>query len=202
MTKKLGLSFYHRSALEVAPDLIGKVFVRKTPTGLLRGRITEVEAYMGEEDKASHNYGGLRTERTEAMYRRPGYLYIYLIYGMYDLINVVTGAYDIGQAVLIRSLEPLDDLDPWALNRYQMPYDDLTSYQQKNLANGPGKLSQAIKLTVKDNLTDLLEDEVYIEDDGFKPTKIDRSKRIGIDYAEEAADYLYRFELGDPSPQG
>lgn len=141
---KIQREFFIREALEVAKDLLGKNLIVETNEGTIRVRLVEVEAYTGEADKACHSYGGRRTKRTETMYKEGGHLYVYLIYGMYNMLNIVTGRQDDGQAVLIRGAEPLDGLDLMAKNRFNKTYKDLTSYQKKNLINGPGKLAQAL----------------------------------------------------------
>lgn len=191
---KIQREFFKREALEVAKDLLGKNLIVQTEDGLMKVRLVEVEAYTGEEDKACHTYGGKRTGRTETMYREGGCLYVYLIYGMYNMLNIVTGRQDDGQAVLIRAGEPLDGLDLMAKNRFKKSYEELTSYQKKNLINGPGKLAQALGIDRSYN-GHLLGEKIYLEDDGNVDFETERSKRIGIDYAEEARDYLYRFYI-------
>lgn len=197
---KIGKEFYLRDALTVAKDLLGKVIVRTTKDGIIKSRIVEVEAYTGEKDKACHTYGGRKTPRTSIMYKEGGYIYVYLIYGMYSLMNIVTGGEENGEAVLIRAIEPLNDLDIFSRNRFGKAYKDLTSYQRKNLTSGPGKLTKAILINRNDNGKDLFGEEIYLEDDGYKDFEFVESKRIGIDYAEEAREFLYRFYIkGNPN---
>lgn len=196
---KLERDFYVRDALTVGKDLLGKIIIRKTKDGILKARIVEVESYTGEDDKACHTFAGKRTKRTEIMYREGGCLYIYLIYGMYSLMNIVTGSSDDGQAVLIRGVEPLSNFDNFSQNRFLKNYNELSSYQKKNLTSGPGKLTKALNINRDNNGQDLLLDEIYLEDDGFADFEIVEAKRIGIDYAEEARDFLYRFYIkGNP----
>lgn len=192
---KIQREFFKRDALEVAKDLLGKNLIVETDEGAMKVQLVEVEAYTGKEDKACHTYGGRRTARTEVMYKEGGHLYVYLIYGMYNMLNIVTGKQDDGQAVLIRAGEPLEGLDLMAKNRFYKTYKDLSSYQKKNLINGPGKLAQALGLDRSHNGIDLLGGKIYLEDDGYSDFEIEKSKRIGIDYAEEARDYLYRFYI-------
>lgn len=192
---KIQREFFRREALEVAKDLLGKNLIVETDQGQMKVRLVEVEAYTGEDDKACHTYGGRRTARTEVMYKEGGCLYVYLIYGMYNMLNIVTGREGSGQAVLIRAGEPLDGLDLMAKNRFNKTYKDLNSYQKKNLINGPGKLAQALGIDRTHNSMYLLGEKIYLEDDGYMNFEIGRSKRIGIDYAEEARDYLYRFYI-------
>jgi DNA-3-methyladenine glycosylase len=154
--RRLKKEFYLRDVLEVAPDLIGKFIVvvkNDGATGWLR--ITETEAYRGTEDKACHASKG-RTDRTEIMYHEGGRLYIYLIYGMYWMLNVVTGKENSPQAVLIRGIE---------------------NY------SGPGRLTKAIGIDKSYYGEDLLTSQrIWIEDDGIKPV-VKSGRRIGIDYA-------------------
>lgn len=192
---KLELKFYNRDSLTVAKYLLGKILVKNINGMELRARIVEVEAYTGIHDKACHTYGGKITPRTEVMFGRAGKLYVYLIYGMYDLLNIVTGKEGDGEAVLIRGVEPLGNLDIFSQNRYLKNYDKLTSYQRKNLTNGPGKLMKALGLNRDDNGVDLLEEEIYLIDDGYRDFEIVTSPRIGIDYAEEHAELPYRFYI-------
>lgn len=164
---KLDLNFYSNDVLEVAPLLIGKILVRKLDNGqVLRYRITETEAYRGEEDTACHARFG-KTKRTSILYEHGGCAYVYLCYGIHYLFNVVTGPKDHPQAVLIRGVEGY---------------------------NGPGKLTKALLIDDKINGLDLVNsDKIWIEDDGYNP-KIECTKRVGIDYAtKEYQDKLWRY---------
>lgn len=194
---KLNLEFYNRDTVTVAKELLGKILVKDFGDYKLKGRIVEVEAYTGEKDKGSHTFGNKKTARTKTMYMRGGHLYVYFIYGMYYLINVVTRDESHGEAVLIRGLEPLNNLDIISRNRFKKDFNELSNYQKNNLTNGPGKLSMAFQIDKSENGIDLLKDEIYIEDDGFSDFDIGISKRIGIDYAEEAVDFPYRFYIKD-----
>lgn len=156
--KRLESDFYMRDVLQVAPDLIGKILVRRLPTGdELRCRITETEAYRGEEDTGCHAKAG-KTKRTETLYMKGGYTYVYLCYGVHFLVNVVTGAEEQPQAALIRGVED---------------------------CYGPGRLTKAMQITKELNAVDLtVSDEIWIEDDGAMPEYV-TGKRIGIEYADE-----------------
>ena len=210
--KKLGREFFTRDGLTVAQELLGKILVHETPEGVIRGIVTEVESYMGEEDKGSHTYGGRRTERTEPMYHVGGTSYVYLIYGMYSCMNVACMTEDIPQAVLLRSVIPADEeskrlmenlrLEP--VNRKQLqkgkPFyerDNLPVSIKKHLADGPGKMCIAMGITRADNDIDMVESNTFYFTEGMavQPEQIKAGKRIGIDYAEEAADYLWRFYI-------
>ncbi|QGU94942.1 DNA-3-methyladenine glycosylase [Clostridium bovifaecis] len=194
--KKLGKEFYKRNTLEVARELLGKYLIHEHEGNKLIGKIVEVEAYMGVEDKAAHSYGGRRTERTAVMYKEGGYAYVFQIYGMYYCVNVVTSEKEIPQAVLIRALEPVEGLDAMSENRYNKEYEELTNYQKKNLTNGPGKLCIAMNIDKELNGEDLCKEKLYILDNKEK-FDIITSKRINIDYAEEAKDYPWRFYIKD-----
>lgn len=190
--------FYNRSALEVAQDLLGKILVREVDGKILKGKIVETEAYIGSIDKACHAYNGRRTKRTEILYEDPGVSYIYFIYGLYHCFNVVTNKKDVAEAVLIRAIEPINELDYISNIRYNKKYDELTKAQSKNLTNGPSKLCLAYLLNKDLNAVKLYEKgAVYITDNNNEDFEIVASKRIGIDYAEEAKDFLWRFYIKD-----
>ena len=190
--------FYNRSALDVAQDLLGKVLVREVDGKVLKGKIVETEAYIGAIDKACHAYNGRRTKRTEILYEDAGVSYIYFIYGLYHCFNVVTNKKDVAEAVLIRAIEPINELDYISNIRYNKKYDELTKAQSKNLTNGPSKLCLAYLLNKDLNAVKLYEKgAVYITDDNNETFEIVESKRIGIDYAEEAKDFLWRFYIKD-----
>ncbi|HEX4374213.1 MAG TPA: DNA-3-methyladenine glycosylase [Puia sp.] len=189
--KKLDDSFYNRNdVLKIAKELLGKILVTKFDGQLTSGRIVETEAYRGEVDKASHAYGGRRTKRTEIMYGEAGKAYVYLCYGIHHLFNVVTNKKNIPHAILIRAIEPLDGIDIM-LNRTRKIKLDLS------LTRGPGNVSKALGLLSQHTGKNLLNDEVFIADDGFKLNKkeIEITKRIGVDYAEEDALLPYRFSV-------
>lgn len=155
---KLEKDFFKRECLEVAPDLVGKILVRKLPDGTeMRARITETEAYRGEEDKACHASKG-RTPRTELLYGESGIIYIYLCYGIHWLMNIVTGEKDNPQCVLLRAGENL---------------------------TGPAKLTKHLQIDKSFNNADICKNpDIWIEDDGFRP-KLKTASRVGIDYAGE-----------------
>ena len=195
--KKLSVDFYDRDTLTVARELLGKYLVRVVDSQLLTLRITETEAYIGRSDKACHAYGYRRTSRTETLFAPPGTAYIYLIYGMYHCLNFVTEPEGEPAAVLIRGGEPLSpsDADAIALRRFGCTADKMSPYQRKNFLNGPGKLCKGLSLTRKQNGLSLTGETLYVLDGGERPETIHVSKRIGIDYAEEAADFPWRFTL-------
>lgn len=194
---KLTREFYGRDTLTVAQELLGKHLVRVVDGAPLTLRITETEAYIGRMDKACHAYGYKRTKRTETLFARPGTAYIYLIYGMYACLNLVTEPEGEPAAVLIRAGEPVtpEDEKRAALARFGCMPREMTAYQQKNFLNGPGKLCKALSLTTAQNGLPLTGDGLYVLDAGERPGPIHVSKRIGIDYAEEAVDFPWRFYL-------
>lgn len=185
--------FYKRDTITVAKELLGKEFVHILKGEPLISRITETEAYLGENDKASHTYGGLRTQRTETMYLPGGHLYVYLIYGIYSLVNVITQDEENPTGVMIRSAEPVKGFDTMATLRFSKEYNQLTSFQKKNLTNGPGKFSMAMGIDTSFDGKDLFQKDLYIQDTGFAVEKIGAGQRINIDYAEEDALLPLRF---------
>lgn len=192
--KKLNREFYSRDTETVAKELLGKILVHEVDGKRLAGKIVETEAYLGIKDKAAHSYGGRRTPRVEVMYGEAGFSYVFIIYGMYYCFNVVTQKEEIPEAVLIRALEPVESLDIIATNRFKKDYNDLTKTQIKSLTNGPGKLCDGLKINKTLNGEDLFDNKLYIEDND-EEFNIITDKRIGIDYAEEAKDYLLRFYI-------
>jgi DNA-3-methyladenine glycosylase len=178
--RPLPRAFYLRPTEEVARGLIGAVLVHATPEGVASGRIVEVEAYLGESDPASHAYRGPRG-RAEVMFREGGCAYVYFSYGVHWCMNVVTEGEGVGGAVLIRALEPLEGLD---LMRRRRGRED-----PRDLASGPGKLTQALGIGRSENGLDLIESRLTIVK-GAPPAAIEATPRIGI---SKAADWALRF---------
>lgn len=193
--EKLGRDFFDRDTVEVAQDLLGKVLVRRVDGMTLSGRITETEAYVGRMDKACHAYGYKRTARTETLFAPPGTAYIYLIYGIYHCLNFVTEPEGEPSAVLLRGLEPVEGMAEMARRRFGKEPKQLTSYQKKNFMNGPGKVCLALGLTRAQNGLDLTGEELFLIDDGSPRPSFHTGTRIGIDYAEEAVHFPWRFYL-------
>lgn len=169
---KLDHSFYSRPAIELAPELIGKILVRRERRKEFRARIVETEAYVGPHDLACHASKG-RTSRTEVMFGPAGHAYVYLIYGMYEMFNIVASQINDPQAVLIRAAEPLDD---WLAN-----------------LSGPGRLARGLGITRADYGLDLTGNRLYLIDDPLDRPQVVATPRIGVDYAREWADELLRF---------
>lgn len=193
---KLTEKFYKRNTEIVAKELLGKTLVHQIGNIKISGRIVETEAYLGVIDKAAHSYGGKRTSRVEVMYNKPGVSYVFMIYGMYYCFNVVTREQGIPEAVLIRALEPIEGLDSISFNRFNKSFESLNKRDKINLTNGPGKLSKALLIDKSLNGEDLCGEKLFIEDSLDVP-EIVISKRIGIDYAEEAKDFMLRFYIKD-----
>jgi DNA-3-methyladenine glycosylase len=182
--RALPRSFYARPVLTVARDAIGKILVHDTKQGRVAGRIVEAEAYRGPEDRAAHSFGGRRTQRTEAMYGPPGHAYVFFVYGMHWHVNLVTTKLHKPHAVLIRAVEPLEGLELMARRRGVAP-------TSPSLTNGPGKLCEAFGIDAACYGADLCRGRLVLID-GPRGT-IDRSPRIGIDYAGDWAMRPWRF---------
>jgi DNA-3-methyladenine glycosylase len=197
--KKLTLDFYKRNnVLQVAQELLGKILVTNQNGIVTSGRIVEVEAYNGIIDKASHAFGGRRTNRNEIMYADGGVAYVYLCYGMHHLFNVVTHTKETPHAILIRAVEPVKGVDEMLKRAGKKKLDNM-------LTRGPGNLSKALGITTEQSGISLLRKELFIGDDDFVFDKkeIAASPRIGVDYAGKDALLPYRFFIkGNPFVSG
>jgi DNA-3-methyladenine glycosylase len=196
---RLGKSFYDRDPREVSRDLLGKVLIRRQGTRLLKGRIVEVEAYLGENDPAAHSAAG-RTARNDVLFGPPGRAYVYFIYGNHWCFNVSTLPDGIAGGVLFRALEPLDGMDEMAVARgitLRTPRD------LRLLTSGPGRLAQAFGITrLRDNGKDVTspKSDLWIADDRFHPPQILETVRVGI---TKAAEMPLRFVIaGSPFVSG
>lgn len=190
--KRLGRAFYAREeTLAVARELLGKRLVVPANEGArVSGRIVEVEAYLGAEDKAAHSYGWRRTARTETMYAKGGTVYVFFVYGMHHQFNVVTGPEGTPTAVLVRAVEPEEGIDLMR-ERRRVP-------KERELTSGPGKLCKALGLDRSFDGEDLTTSKrVWLEDAGVRtrPEDIAEGTRIGIAYAQEYALKPWRFWL-------
>lgn len=184
--------FYERDTITVAKSLLGQCVVRRDRGLEVSGMIVETEAYRGKADPAAHSYRG-KSQRTVIMYGEKGFAYIYMIYGMYYCMNVTSGPKDEPEAILIRALEPLKGLDIMAERR--------NSQNRLNLCSGPGKLCMAMDIDKRHYGLDLTASDVIFIERGcdIADSKIEASRRINIDYAGEAKDYLWRFTIaGNP----
>ncbi len=189
--------FYLREdVVSIARELLGKYLITSVEGRLTSGKIVETEAYRAPDDKASHAYGNRRTGRTEVMFRAGGVAYVYLCYGIHHLFNVVTGPEGVAHAVLIRAIEPVDNI-PLMLERRKMqtPKPQLTA--------GPGVMSMALGIHTGWTGRSLTEagNTVWIEDRGIVPDEgeIVSGPRIGVGYAGECAAWPWRFWIsGSP----
>ncbi len=180
-------AWFDRSAADVAPDLLGALLIHDTPLGRIAGRIVEVEAYLGPEDRAAHSSRG-QTPRNSVMFGQPGHLYVYLIYGMHHCVNVVCGPDAKPEAVLLRAAE-LTIGEPLARTRRG-------NGPAARLAAGPGNLASAFDIDRGLNGADLLAGPVRLSR-GPAPLVIDRTPRIGVDYADDWTDRPLRFLIRD-----
>ena len=196
--------FFDRDTVTVARELVGKYLVRRYGGVTLAARITETEAYVGRCDKACHAYNYRKTERTKTLFAPPGTAYVYLIYGMHCCLNFVTERPGEPAAVLIRGLSPRYNHDIIAENRFGCKTADMTPYQKKNFLNGPGKVCAGMHIDRGLNGLPHGSEELFVcetlSDAGLpdveeEPLNIKTGKRIGIDYAEEAVDFPWRFYL-------
>ena len=189
MHSKLKASFYTRAdVLQISKDLLGKVLVTVIDGKVTSGMITETEAYMAPEDKASHAFNNKRTPRTDAFYNTGGIGYVYLCYGIHHLFNIVTNVEDVPHAILIRSVEPLEGIDYMLQRRKKQKID-------KTLTTGPGALAQALGITRLHNKISLLGNTVWVEDRHITVPAIQATTRVGIDYAAEYKDKPWRYYI-------
>jgi DNA-3-methyladenine glycosylase len=170
--KKLRRSFFRQPATELARALIGKILVRHFDGKEFQARIEETEAYLGPHDLASHASKG-RTRRTEVLFGPAGRAYVYLIYGLHEMLNVVAGRVGEAQGVLIRAARPLDG---WKAD-----------------LSGPGRLTRAFQITRAEYGLDLTGGQLYFLDDPAYQASVVTAKRVGIDYAGEWKDAPLRF---------
>jgi DNA-3-methyladenine glycosylase len=179
--------FYFEDTKSVAKSLLGKTLHIKTSGQEQLARIVEVEAYLGIKDPACHTFGGRQTPRVKSMYLSGGHSYVYLIYGMYNCLNIVTRTEEHPEAVLIRALEPLPVIE-------NPRKSDLVS-------NGPGKLCRHYGITRENDGVALWRknSSLFLSDDGFQVSKsqIVAKPRVGVDYAGEAAQWPLRFYIAD-----
>ncbi|MEJ5105679.1 DNA-3-methyladenine glycosylase [Chryseobacterium sp. MYb328] len=186
---KLPLSYYSaQDVLFLAQDLLGKVLFTEINGEITAGIIVETEAYNGVYDKASHAYGGRRTDRTETLYSHGGISYVYLCYGIHHLFNVVTSVEDEPHAVLVRAIEPLIGTEIME-NRRNMPASKAV------ISSGPGSAAKALGIDRSFNKKDLTGNEIWIEDRGIQYPSEDivTGPRIGVAYAQEDALLPWRF---------
>lgn len=206
--RKLQKSFFLRkNTLQIAKELLGKYLLTDIGgAGITGGKIVEVEAYLGKEDKASHGYNGRRTERNENLYGEGGGAYVYFCYGIYYLFNAVTGEENRANAVLIRAIEPTIGKSIMLKRKMERNKGAVSAAAINRIASGPGLLTIALGIDLRhdgaaicrgnlDNNGDKL--EIWIEDRGMeiKEKDITATSRVGVDYAEEYASLPWRFKI-------
>jgi DNA-3-methyladenine glycosylase len=202
-SNKLNKKFFQRDSHVVAKELLGKYLVRETKEGRKIGRIVETEVYWGFDDKASHASTGGMTERNKIMFAEGGYYYVYLIYGIYWNLNIITEDKDFPAAVLIRSLEPVED--------FSLDLGELTQKQKFTMTAGPGRLCRWLDIDKRFNGLSVENEELYLIDvcapssvilsEGKNPDpspvdqdiQIGTAKRVGVDYAGESAGHEWRY---------
>lgn len=187
---KLIRSYYcNADTLQLSKNILGKKLVTNINNQITSGLIVETEAYLGFNDKASHAYKG-KTSRTKVMFEQGGVAYIYLCYGLHYLFNIVCNLKNIPHAILIRAIEPIEGIEYMKKRRRYISLN-------KNISNGPGKLTQALGITTNLNNKSLIDNNLWIEDIGYEISdkNISSVPRIGVDYAQEDAKLPYRFYI-------
>jgi DNA-3-methyladenine glycosylase len=187
--KKLPLSFYNRKdVVKIARELLGKIIVTNFNGQITSGKIVETEAYVGFIDKASHSFDGRRTRRNEHMYSAPGTAYVYICYGMHNMMNIVTNEKEIPDAILIRAIEPVQGIEIM-LERTGKNKLDTT------LTRGPGNVGKALGIFKHHSGLFLLDEQIYLLDNGDKiaDENVGIGKRIGVESAGADAFLPYRF---------
>src|SRR5512146_3190907 len=193
--------FFARDPRVVAPELLGKVLVRREGRKLLAGRIVELEVYLGQDDPAAHAFAG-RTARNAVLFGPAGYAYVYFIYGNHYCLNVSCTQKGEAGSLLFRALEPLAGIEPMARNR-GLTVIEVRGRNARLLTSGPGRLAEALAITrERDNGKDLTapRSDLRIVDDGFRPERIATTTRVGI---TKAADQPLRYVIaGNPFVSG
>ncbi|MBF4505335.1 DNA-3-methyladenine glycosylase [Flavobacterium sp. JLP] len=187
--RKLQLSYFlNNDVIFLAKDLLGKVLFTQIDGKITAGVIVETEAYFGVQDKASHAYGGRRTDRTETLYSQGGISYVYLCYGIHHLFNIVSSVEGEPHAVLIRAIEPLIGKNIMELRRNM-------SADKAAISSGPGSAAKALGIDRSFNRKDLNGDEIWVEDHGLRyaDNEITAVPRVGVAYAQEDALLPWRF---------
>ncbi len=197
--KRLPLSFYKRAdVVSIAKELLGKIIVTNIDGQLTSGRIVETEAYVAFTDKASHAFNGKRTAKNEHMFGHAGTSYIYICYGIHQMLNIVTNKKDVPDAVLIRALEPLEGMETMLQRTGKSKLDN-------TLTRGPGNVAKALGLFKHHSGISLMDEKINLYADKYTlyEESIGVSKRIGVDYAGEDALLPYRFFIkGNPYVSG
>jgi DNA-3-methyladenine glycosylase len=178
LTTKLPVEFYQRDdVVLIARELLGKEVYSNIEGQITGGIIIETEAYRGPDDRGSHAYLNKRTPRNEMMYNAGGLVYMYICYGIHDMLNIVTGSKDMSHAILIRAIEPIKGLE--IMRERRNIYN-----QDKRLCKGPGALAKAMALNKLHNGIDLQNDTIWIEDNGrsYTDEQVVASARVGMNF--------------------
>ncbi len=201
-SQKLPKSFYTRSdVVLIARELLGKYLVTDINDKITVGKIVETEAYCGATDRACHAHLNKKTERTKIMFEEGGVAYVYLVYGMYKLFNIVTNEYGKADAILIRAIEPIEGIETMLERRKMEKIKDINGNfkLKKNLTAGPGIMSLAMGIDLSEYGQDLTENRIWIEDrkEKIEENQIIASPRVNIDYAQEDKHLPWRFRIKD-----
>lgn len=181
------MNLWNLPTLELAKRLLGMELIHKNQHGLTSGIIVETEAYLGPEDRAAHSFGNRRTPRTEVMFHEAGTIYTYFIYGMHVCFNIVSGPVDKPEAILIRAIQPVKGIEIMKERRGKVK-------KEVQLTNGPGKLSKSMGFSLEHSGQKMNMCGISIKEKMVIPEhEIDSGPRIGIQYAEEAVFFPYRF---------
>ena len=176
---------YLQDALTLAPELLGKILVHESEEGITSGIIVETEAYLGPGDRAAHTWNNRRTRRTDVVFGAGGYAYVYMVYGKYYCFNVTANVKGKPECVLVRALEPLDGTSIMMARR--------NTRRMLSLCSGPGRMCSAMGITRELYGEDLCGGRLYILENVYPKMKAVASTRIGIDYAGDSREYLWRF---------
>ncbi len=181
------MKLWELPTLDLAKELLGMKLIHIDDDAIISGYIVETEAYLGPEDRAAHSFNNRRTARTEVMYGEAGTIYTYFIYGMHVCFNIVSGPVNKPEAILIRAIQPNEGIERMRERRARVK-------NEIQLTNGPGKLSKAMGFTLSDNGKKINEGNIRVEEGMIVvQNEIISGPRIGIQYAEEAVHYPYRF---------
>ncbi len=199
MSQRLSRRFYQRDPVTLARALLGRVLVRVVNGQRTAGRIVEVEAYLGEPDRAAHTFGGRRTARNRSMWGQAGHAYVYFTYGMHHCMNIVADRPGRPTAVLIRALQPLEGID--AMRDRRAGKIDASRLKPTDLCSGPAKLCEAMAIDRTLDGADLVAGEALFVERGrpIKPDRITAAARIGVAYAGAWASKPLRFYVTDSS---
>lgn len=181
------MDLWNLPTLTLAKKMLGMELVHENQEGITSGIIVETEAYLGPEDRAAHSFGNRRTARTEVMFHQAGTVYTYFIYGMHVCFNIVSGPIDKPEAILIRAIQPIKGIELMKKRRIGVK-------KEVQLTNGPGKLSKSMGFTLEHSGQKMNDGEISIQESlEIHPYDIASGPRIGIQYAEEAVHFPYRF---------